>query len=55
LVVDPDRQRVIHHRRGSGDGLITRLYKSGDIVLTPPGLTIKVADLFDRDTTQAPA
>ena len=49
LIVDPDRQRVIHHRRGTGEDIITRLYKSGTIKLDPPGIAVGVDDLYERD------
>ncbi len=52
LIVDPDRHVVIHHRRGTGEDIIIRIYKAGQITLDPPGLMISVADLFDRDLVQ---
>lgn len=47
LIVDPKRRTVIHHRRGDGDLIETRLASSGDLRLDPPGLTLSVAALFD--------
>jgi Uma2 family endonuclease len=49
LIVDPDRRTVIHHRRGPGEDIIRRICKQGDITLDPPGIAIRVADLFERD------
>jgi Uma2 family endonuclease len=49
LIVDPDRHVVIHHRRGIGDEIITRICKTGSLKLDPPGLVIAVDDLFERD------
>jgi len=47
LIVDPVRRMAIHHRRGASDGLIeTRIASSGSLDLSPPGLTLSVADLF---------
>lgn len=46
LVVDPDRRVVIHHRRGPGELIETRIASSGGLDLDPPGLTLAVADLF---------
>ncbi len=48
LIVDPDRHVVIHHRRGTGDEIITRIIKSGALKLDPPGLMIAVDGLFER-------
>jgi Uma2 family endonuclease len=50
LIVDPDRRTVIHHRRGAGEDIITRICKQGEITLDPPGIGVRVADLFERDT-----
>jgi Uma2 family endonuclease len=46
LIVDPVSNVVIHHRRGAvGDGeRYTR--EAGEIDLTPPGITIPVAELL---------
>lgn len=43
LIVDPDKRMVIHHARGSGDALQTRLLTSGAVMLEPPGLSIEAA------------
>lgn len=46
LLLDADRRRVIHHRRGA-EGLIeTRILSEGVLRLDPPGLEADVADLF---------
>ena len=44
-----DERRVVHHRRASADGEITTrvLGPSSVIELTPPGLAVTVASLFD--------
>lgn len=44
-----DEQRVVHHRRESADGDITTrvLGPSSVINLSPPGLEVTVASLFD--------
>ena len=45
LILDPDRRRLIHHRRG--EGLIeTRVLGEGALKLEPPGLVIAVTELF---------
>lgn len=46
LIVDPDRRIVIHHRRGTGDAIETRIVAEGMLPLAPPGLDFPVADLF---------
>jgi Uma2 family endonuclease len=46
LIVDPDEKLVIHHARGSGDAVATRLVSEGSLALEPPGLTLPVAALF---------
>ncbi|MCC7346103.1 MAG: Uma2 family endonuclease [Variibacter sp.] len=46
LVVVPDRAAAVHHRRDVDDGIVTRIAHDGDIVLTPPGLTVRVADML---------
>jgi Uma2 family endonuclease len=49
LIVDPERRAIIHHRRGRDDELITRIRRSGNLRLDPPGLEIAVADAFERE------
>jgi Uma2 family endonuclease len=46
LIVDPDKRIVIHHARGEGDVIATRILSSGTIVLEPPGITLAVGELF---------
>ncbi|GJE64503.1 hypothetical protein LNAOJCKE_1709 [Methylorubrum aminovorans] len=46
LILDTERRTVIHHRRGDGELIETRLISSGDLFLDPPGLTLPVAALF---------
>ena len=46
LIVDPDKRLVIHHARGEGDAVATRIVNEGAIRLEPPGITLAVADLF---------
>jgi Uma2 family endonuclease len=45
LVVRATRREVIHHRRAAAD-IITHVVNLGAITLDPPGITIKVADLY---------
>jgi Uma2 family endonuclease len=46
LIVDPDRRVVIHHKRGQGDVIETRILSEGVLRLDPPGLEVPVAELF---------
>ncbi|MDP4025692.1 Uma2 family endonuclease [Methylobacterium sp. NEAU 140] len=46
LILDPVGRRVIHHRRGAGDLIETRIVGDGTLALDPPGLTLPVAALF---------
>jgi Uma2 family endonuclease len=47
LIIFPDQQQVIHHRRAEGaNAIATRLVTSGEIKLDPPGLTITVEELY---------
>lgn len=47
LIVDPEKQMVIHHARGDGDVLQTRLLSTGELRLDPPGLTMTLASFFE--------
>ena len=46
LILDPERRVVIHHKRGNGEVLETRILSAGALRLDPPGLEIPVAELF---------
>ena len=45
LIVDPDKGLVIHHARGA-TAIETRIVIQGEFILDPPGLVIKLRDLF---------
>jgi Uma2 family endonuclease len=45
LIVNPDRQMVVHHARGD-DVIATRLVSSGAIKLDPPGIRVTVEDFY---------
>jgi Uma2 family endonuclease len=47
LVVRTDRRQVIHHRRIGAAEIFTQVHASGPIALDPPGITIRVEDLFE--------
>jgi Uma2 family endonuclease len=46
VIVDADKRLVIHHARGDGDAILTRIVKSGSLDLSPPGLKVPVAKFF---------
>jgi Uma2 family endonuclease len=46
LILDPDRRVVVHHARGQGGVIETRILHEGALRLTPPGLDLTVADLL---------
>jgi Uma2 family endonuclease len=46
LILDPERRVVIHHRRGTGEALETRIHADGEIRLDPPGLVVATEALF---------
>jgi Uma2 family endonuclease len=46
LIVNPTKKVVIHHARGQGGDISTRISSSGEISLTPPGMAVPVAELL---------
>ena len=46
LIVDPERRTAVHHRRGQGDLIETRILTAGPVRLDPPGLELTVDELF---------
>jgi Uma2 family endonuclease len=46
LILDPERRVLIHHKRGQGEILETRILTEGLLRLDPPGLEAPVADMF---------
>jgi Uma2 family endonuclease len=48
LIVHPTRRVVIHHARGQAGKLSTLIASSGEIDLTPPGMTVPVAELLPQ-------
>jgi Uma2 family endonuclease len=49
LVVNADRPMVVHHQRGPDDVWLTRIARSGRIVLDPPGLDVDLTELFELE------
>ncbi len=46
LILDPERRVLIHHRRGHGDFIETRMLTEGFLRLEPPRLEAPVAQMF---------
>jgi Uma2 family endonuclease len=46
LILDPERRVLIHHKRGQGDVIETRILTEGLMRLDPPGLEAPVAEMF---------
>ena len=46
LILDPDRRVAIHHKRGAGDAIETRVLSEGAARLDPPGFEVAVEALF---------
>ena len=46
LIVDPERPRIIHHARATGDTILTRIVSEGMIRLDPPGIELTMADIY---------
>jgi Uma2 family endonuclease len=46
LIVDTDKQVVIHHRRSEAGEIEARIVSEGSLTLDPPGLAIDVSDIF---------
>jgi Uma2 family endonuclease len=49
LIVDPMQPTVIHHARGTGDTIATRVVTEGSIVLDPPGIALSLAEIYPAD------
>ena len=46
LIVDPTEPMIVHHCRGSGSTIITRVLTEGVVVLAPPGLELALDDIY---------
>jgi Uma2 family endonuclease len=47
LIVDPTQPSVIHHSRGTGGTILTRIVTEGVMVLDPPGLDLALSDIYE--------
>ena len=46
VIIDTKSRVIVHHQRGAGDRIDTRILASGKLILHPPGLEIEVGELF---------
>jgi Uma2 family endonuclease len=46
LIIDPDRPLLIHHRRGTGDAIETRIAAGPSLRLDPPGLEVDLTEIL---------
>jgi len=46
LIVDPDRPLLIHHKRGTGDAIETRIASGPTLRLDLPGLDLDLAEVL---------
>jgi Uma2 family endonuclease len=51
LIVDPTQTLVLHHSRGGGDTILTRVIREGIIALDPPGLELALGDIYTGGQT----
>lgn len=46
LIVDPTKPLILHHTRGDDGTILTRIVRDGVIALDPPGLELKLTDVY---------
>ena len=46
LIIRTDRPTVIHHRRGDGDVIETRIATTGSVSLHPPGIVLELDRIY---------
>jgi Uma2 family endonuclease len=46
LVIDPDRARLIHHKRGTADAIEPRIVTGSRLQLDPPGLDVDLTEVL---------
>ena len=46
LIVDPEKRLLVHHARGDGDAIATRIVSEGRLRLDPPGIDVAVGEMF---------
>jgi Uma2 family endonuclease len=53
LILNPATRRGVHHKRGQGDLIETRLLREGALRLDPPDIEVEVGELFGAELDQA--
>jgi Uma2 family endonuclease len=48
IIVDPKQPPLIHHARQTDGTILTKLVATGTMNMTPPGITVDVAQFFER-------
>lgn len=46
LIVDPTQRSIVHHARGPGGTILTRVVTEGSIALDPPGIALAMNDIY---------
>jgi hypothetical protein len=46
LIARTDRPTIIHHRRGDGEVIETRIVTAGALHLDPPGITLDLNGIY---------
>ena len=46
LIARTDRPTIIHHRRGDGEVIETRIVTAGTLQLDPPGITLDLDRIY---------
>ena len=46
LVLSPEQRMVVHHKRGQGELIETRILREGALRLDPPGIEVQAGELF---------
>jgi Uma2 family endonuclease len=46
LIFDVEKRLLIHHARGTGDTILTRIVTDGSVMLDPPGLELALSDIY---------
>jgi Uma2 family endonuclease len=52
LIVDAEKRIVVHHQRTGGEALATRILAGGALALDPPGISVRIEDLFPPEAGQ---
>lgn len=48
LIIDPTEPYIVHHARGPGEAITTRIITEGTIAFDPPGLVLAVSEIYSN-------